>query len=55
MDERALELVARGSELLGRRHSDAAKKRWADWYRTLTQEERRLYRRFGGGFPRKRS
>jgi len=55
LEERARELVQRGAELLGRTHSDAAKKRWTNWYRTLTEDERQIYRRHRGKFPRKRS
>jgi hypothetical protein len=53
--ERQQELVQRGRELLGHSHSDAAKKRWQAFYSSLSKEDKKLYRKGGGDFPRKRS
>jgi hypothetical protein len=52
--ERQQELVQRGRELLGHSHSDAAK-RWQAFYSSLPKEDKKLYRKGGGDFPRKRS
>jgi hypothetical protein len=49
------ELVRTGRELLGHTHSDAAKKRWQAFYNSLSKEEKKLYRKGGGDFPRKRA
>jgi hypothetical protein len=52
--DRQRELVHIGRDLLGRTHSDAAKKRWQAFYDSLSKEEKKLYRKGGGDFPRKR-
>jgi hypothetical protein len=36
-------------------HSDAAKKRWQAFYSSLSKEDKKLYRKGGGDFPRKRT
>jgi hypothetical protein len=52
--DRQREFVRIGRELLGHAHSDAAKKRWQAFYNALSKEEKKLYRKGGGDFPRKR-
>lgn len=49
------ELLRKGAELLGRGHSDAGRQRWLEWWRTLTDRQKRLYNRGDGDKPRKRN
>ncbi len=54
-NDRGKELVREGEKKLGRGHNPKRAKEWQDWYRNLTPEEKRLYRKNKGPHPRKRN
>ena len=54
-EERGGQLRREGEELLGRKHSPAARERWQEWYEKLSKGERGLYRKCGGPTPRSRN
>ncbi len=54
-EERGGGLRREGEELLGRKHSPAARERWQEWYEKLSKGERGLYRKCGGPTPRSRN
>jgi hypothetical protein len=54
-EERGKRLKREGEELLGRRHSKAGAERWHEWWNDLNKADRRLYKKFRGPPPRRRS
>ncbi len=52
---RGQELKRKGQELLGRRHSPAAKQRWQDWWNSLSKADKGAYNKAGGPKPRGRN
>jgi hypothetical protein len=53
--EEMRELYRQGDALLGRTHSEAARKRWQDWFNDLSKREKDLYAQGKGPRPRKRN
>ncbi|MDP9442088.1 MAG: hypothetical protein M3P34_07930 [Actinomycetota bacterium] len=48
------DLVRRGQEILGRRHSEERAAQWREWYKGLSKKERDLYRKGKGPPAQKR-
>lgn len=51
---RVCDLVARGEQLLGRRHNEQRAIRFRQWHSLLDHDQRTAYRNANGKFPRRR-